>query len=98
MILPAAVLGYGLAAVLTRMMRSTVLEVLRNDYVRTARAKGLNGRSVIGRHVLRNALIPVVTIFGLQFTSLLGGSVIMESLFSLPGIGGITLQAVHQRD
>jgi peptide/nickel transport system permease protein len=98
MILPAAVLGYGLAAVLTRMMRSTVLEVLRNDYVRTARAKGLNSRVVISRHVLKNALIPVVTIFGLQFTNLLGGSVVMESLFSLPGIGGITLQAVQQRD
>jgi peptide/nickel transport system permease protein len=97
-ILPSLILGFGLGASLTRMTRSTVLEVLRNDYIRTARAKGLQGRKVIGRHVLKNALIPVITIFGLQFTALLGGSVIMESLFSLPGIGGVTLQAVQQRD
>ncbi|MGH2587806.1 MAG: ABC transporter permease, partial [Dehalococcoidia bacterium] len=96
--LPALVLGFGLGASLTRMTRSTVLEVLRNDYIRTARAKGLRDRIVIGRHVLKNAMIPVITIFGLQFTALLGGSVIMESLFSLPGVGGITLQAVQQRD
>lgn len=97
-ILPSLILGFSLGASLTRMTRSTVLEVLRNDYVRTARAKGLQDRIVIARHVLRNALIPVVTIFGLQVTNLLGGSVIMESLFSLPGIGGVTLQAVSQRD
>jgi peptide/nickel transport system permease protein len=97
-IVPAIVLGFGLGAALTRMTRSTVLEVLRNDYIRTARAKGLRDRIVIGRHVLKNAMIPVVTIFGLQFTGLLGGSVIMESLFSLPGVGGVTLQAVQQRD
>ena len=96
--LPALALGYTLGASLTRMTRSTVLEVLRNDYIRTARAKGLKEPMVIGRHVLKNALIPVITIFGLQFTGLLGGSVIMESLFSLPGVGGITLQAVQQRD
>jgi ABC-type dipeptide/oligopeptide/nickel transport system permease component len=75
-----------------------VLEVMRNDYIRTARSKGLRDRIVIGRHVLKNAMIPVITIFGLQFTGLLGGSVIMESRFSLPGVGGITLQAVQQRD
>ncbi len=97
-VIPAAVLGFGLGAGLTRMTRSTVLEVLRNDYIRTARAKGLRERMVIGRHVLKNAMIPVVTIFGLQFTGLLGGSVIMESLFSLPGVGGVTFQAVSQRD
>ncbi|MGD9892640.1 MAG: ABC transporter permease [Dehalococcoidia bacterium] len=96
--LPSLVLGFTLGASLTRMTRSTVLEVLRNDYIRTARSKGLRDRIVIGRHVLKNAMIPVITIFGLQFTGLLGGSVIMESLFSLPGIGGITLQAVQQRD
>lgn len=96
--LPSLILGFGLGATLTRMTRSTVLEVLRNDYIRTARAKGLHDRMVIGRHVLKNAMIPVTTIFGLQFTSLLGGSVIMESLFSLPGVGGVTLQAVQQRD
>jgi len=97
-ILPSLILGFSLGASLTRMTRSTVLEVLRNDYVRTARAKGLQDRIVIARHVLKNALIPVVTIFGLQVTNLLGGSVIMESLFSFPGIGGVTLQAVSQRD
>lgn len=97
-ILPSAILGYSLGAGLTRITRSTVLEVLRNDFVRTARAKGLQERLVIGRHVLKNALIPVVTVFGLQFTGLLGGAVIMESLFSLPGVGGLTLQAVSQRD
>ena len=97
-ILPSLILGFSLGASLTRMTRSTVLEVLRNDYIRTARAKGLQGRMIIGRHVLKNALIPVITIFGLQFTGLLGGSVIMESLFSLPGVGGVTLQAVQQRD
>jgi peptide/nickel transport system permease protein len=96
--LPALVLGFTLGASLTRMTRSTVLEVMRNDYIRTARSKGLRDRIVIGRHVLKNAMIPVITIFGLQFTGLLGGSVIMESLFSLPGVGGITLQAVQQRD
>lgn len=96
--LPSLVLGFTLGASLTRMTRSTVLEVLRNDYIRTARSKGLRDRIVIGRHVLKNAMIPVITIFGLQFTGLLGGSVIMESLFSLPGVGGITLQAVQQRD
>lgn len=96
--LPALILGYGLGASLTRMTRSAVLEVLRHDYIRTARAKGLREHAVIGRHVLKNSLIPVITLFGLQFTGLLGGSVIMESLFSLPGVGGITLQAVQQRD
>jgi peptide/nickel transport system permease protein len=96
--LPSLVLGFTLGASLTRMTRSTVLEVMRNDYIRTARSKGLRDRIVIGRHVLKNAMIPVITIFGLQFTGLLGGSVIMESLFSLPGVGGITLQAVQQRD
>ena len=86
------------AAILARITRSAVLEVLREDYVRTARAKGVSELGVLFRHVLKNAMIPVITIFGLQFTGLLGGSVIMESLFSLPGVGGITLQAVQQRD
>jgi peptide/nickel transport system permease protein len=97
-ILPSLILGFGLGASLTRMTRSTVLEVLRNDYIRTARAKGLQQRMVLSRHVLKNSLIPVITIFGLQFTGLLSGSVIMESLFSLPGVGGVILQAVQQRD
>lgn len=97
-VLPSLILGFSLGASLTRMTRSTVLEVLRNDFVRTARAKGLQERIVIARHVLKNAMIPVITIFGLQVTNLLGGSLIMESLFSLPGIGGVTLLAISQRD
>lgn len=96
--IPALLLGYNLSATLTRMTRSTVLEVLRNDYVRTARAKGLVQRTVLVRHVLKNALIPVVTIFGNQFAFLVGGTVIMEVLFALPGLGRQTLDAVIQRD
>jgi len=97
-ILPALILGFGVGAALTRITRSTVLESLRNDYVRTARAKGLRGGTVIVRHVLRNSLIPVVTVFGLSVAGLLGGQVIMEQIFGLPGIGGITLNAVQTRD
>lgn len=96
--IPGLLLGYNLSATLTRMTRSTVLEVLRHDYVRTARAKGLMHRTVLARHVLKNALIPVVTIFGNQFAFLLGGTVIMEVLFALPGLGRQTLDAVLQRD
>ena len=96
--LPGVILGIGLGASLTRITRSTVLEILRIDFVRTARAKGLAENSVLTRHVMRNALIPIVTLFGLQFTGLLGGSVIMESFFALPGLGGVTVQAVSQRD
>ncbi|MHB8577638.1 MAG: ABC transporter permease [Dehalococcoidia bacterium] len=97
-IFPSLILGFGLGAALTRITRSTVLEALRNDYVRTARAKGLPGRTVVIRHVLRNSLIPVVTFFGLSVTTLLGGQVIMEQIFALPGLGGITLNAVLTRD
>lgn len=97
-ILPSLILGFGVGAGLTRITRSTVLEALRNDYVRTARAKGLQASTVIIRHVLRNSLIPVVTYFGLSVTTLLGGSVIMEQIFGLPGIGNITLNAVLTRD
>lgn len=97
-ILPALVLGYGLGAGLTRITRSTVLEILRNDFVRTARAKGLHERSVLGRHVFKNVLIPVVTVFTIQFVALLGGEVVIENLFGLPGVGQITLQAVQFRD
>lgn len=96
--IPGILLGYNLSAVLTRMTRSTVLEVLRHDYVRTARAKGLVQRTVLARHVLKNAIIPVVTIFGNQFAFLLGGTVIMEVLFALPGLGRQTLDAILQRD
>ena len=96
--IPGLLLGYNLSATLTRMTRSTVLEILRHDFVRTARAKGLMQRTVLVRHVLKNALIPVVTIFGNQFAFLLGGTVIMEVLFVLPGLGRQTLDAVLQRD
>ena len=96
--MPGLLLGYTLSATLTRMTRSTVLEVLRHDYVRTARAKGLQQQTVLARHVLKNALIPVVTIFGNQFAFLLGGTVVMEVLFALPGLGRQTLDAVLQRD
>lgn len=95
---PALILGYGLSATLTRILRSQVLEVLRQDYVRTARAKGLKEQNVLSRHVLRNALIPVVTLFGGLFANLLGGSLIMEILFGLPGAGSLTFQAVVTRD
>jgi peptide/nickel transport system permease protein len=98
MILPSLALGLILAAATTRIMRSTMLEVLGRDYVRTARAKGLPERTVTLRHALRNALIPVVTVVGLQFGSLLGGAVIIEQVFSLPGIGRYALEGINLRD
>src|SRR5262249_45961314 len=97
-LIPAAVLGFALSATTMRMTRSQMLEVLRQDYVRTAWAKGLRGRSVVVRHALKNALIPVLTIVGNQLGALLGGTVIIESIFSLPGLGRLTLDAVTQRD
>lgn len=96
--LPALILGYGLSSTLARLLRSQMLEVLRQDYVRTARAKGLGDRAVLAGHVLRNSLIPVVTLYGNQFAFLLSGSLIMEILFNLPGAGTLTFQAVIQRD
>ena len=87
-----------LCAISARMTRSAMLEVLRQDYVRTARSKGLNERVVILRHSLRNALIPVITIMGAQFSFLLGGIVIIEIVFSLPGIGTLGLNAIQVRD
>ena len=98
MILPALSLGLILAAATARIVRSTMLEVLSLDYVRTARAKGLAENKVIMRHALRNALIPVVTVVGLQFGSLLGGSVIVEQIFSLPGVGRFALEGINLRD
>lgn len=98
MILPAASLGLILAAATTRIMRSTMLEVLGRDYVRTARAKGLAARVVTLRHALRNALIPVTTVVGLQFGALLGGAVIIEQVFSLPGVGRYALEGINLRD
>src|SRR5438445_6154047 len=97
-LLPAAVLGYRLAAATMRMTRSTVLEVLREDYVRTAWAKGLEGRIVVYKHALKNALIPVVTIIGGQLGVLLAGTVVVETIFALPGMGRLTVEAILFRD
>lgn len=97
-ILPAATLGAALAAILTRMVRGAVLEELGSDYVRTARAKGLPMRTVLVRHAFRNALIPIITILGLQFGTLLAGTIVTETIFSWPGIGRLTVQAISARD
>ena len=97
-LLPAAVLGFRLSAATMRMTRSTVLEVLREDYVRTAWAKGLAGRIVVYKHALKNALIPVVTIVGGQIGVLLAGTVVVESIFALPGMGRLTVEAILYRD
>jgi len=98
LLLPAIALGLFQAAVLIRATRSAVLEVLREDYVRTARAKGAPEPSVIGRHALRNALIPIVTVAGIQLGQLMAGSIILESVFALPGLGRLTLGAISARD
>jgi peptide/nickel transport system permease protein len=97
-ILPAATLGAALAAILTRMVRGAMLEELSADYVRTARAKGLPTRTVLIRHALRNALIPIITILGLQFGTLLAGTIVTETIFSWPGIGRLTVMAISSRD
>ena len=98
MLLPGLALGTAVAAVVMRTTRSAVLEVIGQDYVRTARAKGLAGRVVVARHVLRNAMVPVVTVVGLQAGYMLGGSVVIEQVFSLPGLGRLALQAINNRD
>jgi peptide/nickel transport system permease protein len=98
MILPAIILGTSLSAVTMRLTRTMMLEVLRQDYIRTAWAKGLSERLVVSRHALRNALIPVVTLIGLQAPLLIGGAVIMEQIFVIPGMGLLLLEAVNQRD
>ncbi|HKQ88051.1 MAG TPA: nickel ABC transporter permease [Candidatus Acidoferrales bacterium] len=97
-VLPAVTLGAALAAILTRMVRASVMEELASDYVRTARAKGLSERAVLWRHAFRNALIPTLTIIGLQFGTLLAGAIITETIFSWPGIGRLTVQAIQARD
>ncbi|MGC1620466.1 MAG: nickel ABC transporter permease [Candidatus Acidiferrum sp.] len=97
-ILPAATLGAALAAILTRMVRGSMLEELSSDYVRTARAKGLSAATVLFRHAFRNALIPIITILGLQFGTLLAGTIVTETIFSWPGIGRLTVQAISARD
>ncbi|MBK9313729.1 MAG: ABC transporter permease [Acidobacteria bacterium] len=98
LILPAVTMGAALASILTRMVRSSVIEELNEDYVRTARAKGLSERQVIYKHVLKNGLIPVVTIIGLQFGVLLAGAIITEIIFSWPGIGRLTIDSINARD
>ena len=98
MMFPAAILGYRLSAVIMRMTRATMLEVLRQDYMRTAHAKGLAPNTVIYRHALKNAMIPIVTIVGTQLSRLLGGVVILETLFSLPGMGRLTFDSIYLRD
>ena len=98
MIWPAVALGYFAVAVLSRMVRSTMLEVLREDYIRTARAKGVIERVVLLRHALKNAMLPVITLMGLQLAAILGGTVVLERIFSLPGIGTLTLRSVLQSD
>lgn len=98
LLLPGLILGFELSAVSMRMTRSAMLEVLREDYIRTARAKGLSERMVILRHALKNAFIPVITIMGLQVRRLLGATVIIESIFALPGLGRLTLDALLNRD
>ncbi len=98
LVLPAITLGGALAAILTRMVRTAMLEELGQDYIRTARAKGLPERVVVYRHALRNALIPVLTVVGLQFGALLAGAIVTETIFSWPGIGRLTLQAIGNRD
>jgi peptide/nickel transport system permease protein len=98
LILPAVTLGLGAAAILARLTRSSMLEVLRQEYVTTARAKGLHEWTVIGRHALKNALIPVVTIFGLQFGQLLAGTVVVETVFARPGLGRLIVDGILNKD
>ena len=98
LILPAITMGGALAAILTRMVRTSMLEELGQDYIRTARAKGLPESTVVYRHALRNAMIPIVTVLGLQFGALLAGAIVTETIFSWPGIGRLTVQAIANRD
>jgi ABC-type dipeptide/oligopeptide/nickel transport system permease component len=98
LVLPAITMGGALTAILTRMVRTSMLEELNQDYVRTARAKGLPERTVVYRHALRNAMIPIITVLGLQFGALLAGAIVTETIFSWPGIGRLTIQAIGNRD
>jgi peptide/nickel transport system permease protein len=97
-VLPALTLGTGLAAILARMVRSSLLEILHEDYMRTARAKGLSAFSVVMHHGLRNAVLPVMTLLGLQLGALLGGAVVTETIFNWPGIGLLTIESIQRRD
>src|SRR5690606_11006453 len=98
LVVPAVTLGTSLAAILTRLTRDTMLDVLDEDYVRTARAKGVRPDRVLFRHALRNALLPLVTAVGMQFGALLGGAVIIETVFSWPGLGLLSINAIRLRD
>jgi ABC-type dipeptide/oligopeptide/nickel transport system permease component len=98
LILPAITMGGALAAILTRMVRTSMLEELGQDYIRTARAKGLPEHTVVYRHALRNAMIPIITVLGLQFGALLAGAIVTETIFSWPGIGRLTISAISNRD
>ena len=98
LILPAAAMGTSLAAILTRMVRTAMLEELGQDYIRTARAKGLTERAVVWRHALPNALVPIVTVVGLQFGALLAGAIVTEKIFSWPGLGRLVVDAISNRD
>jgi ABC-type dipeptide/oligopeptide/nickel transport system permease component len=98
LVLPAITLGGALAAILTRMVRTSMLEELSQDYIRTARAKGVAEGAVVYKHALRNAMIPVLTVVGLQFGALLAGAIVTETIFSWPGIGRLTIQAISNRD
>jgi peptide/nickel transport system permease protein len=98
LILPAVTLGMGIAAITMRMVRSSMLEEIHQDYVRTARAKGLRERTVLFKHALRNGLLPVITILGLQTGALLAGAFVTETIFSWPGLGRLTIQAINARD
>jgi peptide/nickel transport system permease protein len=98
LLLPAVALAVVQAAILARVTRSAVLDVLREDFVRTARAKGLTRREVLWQHVLRNAMIPVLTVMGLQFANLLAGTIVIENVFYLPGLGRLIFQSIANRD
>jgi ABC-type dipeptide/oligopeptide/nickel transport system permease component len=98
LVLPAITLGTASAAALARMTRSAVLEIVRQDFVRSARAKGLDERAVVGRHVLKNALNPIVTVLGIQVGTLLGGAILTETVFSWPGLGSMMVRAIQARD
>jgi len=98
LVLPAVTLGFGLAAVYARILRASILEVLGQDYIRVARARGLKEKWLIGRHVLKNALIPAVTLMGMSFGNLLGGAAIVETIFAWPGVGKFAVDSIFNRD
>ena len=98
LVLPSATLGFGLAATYARLLRASLLDVLGQDFIRVARAKGLQEKLVISRHALKNALLPVVTVFGMSFGHLLGGTVIVETIFAWPGVGKFCVDSIFNRD